>query len=99
MAQVNDLSRSLTAFDSISTLVAVDLGGGRRDEQGEMGGERRCSEADKTIILRVEASSFPNQVGAEQIRTITSLMEGELMYQDTVLSGGQNYVTMKRVAH
>jgi hypothetical protein len=62
-------------------------------------GRYTVSEVDKTIILHVEASSFPNQVGAEQIRTIISLMGSELTYQDTVLSGGQNYVTMKRVTH
>jgi hypothetical protein len=48
------------------------------------------------VTLHVEASSFPNQVGAEQIRTITSLRADELTYQNRVLSGGQNYVTMKR---
>src|SRR5882757_9429599 len=36
VAQVNDLSRSLTAFDPISTLVVVV-------EIGELAGERRCS--------------------------------------------------------
>jgi len=62
-------------------------------------GTYTVSEADKTIILHVEASSFPNQVGAEQIRTITSLTADELTYQNTVLSGGQNYVTIKRTVH
>jgi lipocalin-like protein len=62
-------------------------------------GTYTVSEADKTIILRVEASSFPNQVGAEQIRTITSLKGDELTYQNTVLSGGQNYVTIKKATH
>jgi hypothetical protein len=62
-------------------------------------GTYTVSEADKTIILHVEASSFPNQVGAEQIRTITSLRADELTYQNTVLSGGQNYVTIKRAVH
>jgi lipocalin-like protein len=55
------------------------------------------NEADKTVILHVEASSFPNQVGVEQIRTITSLRGDELTYQNPVLSGGQNLVTIKRM--
>jgi len=62
-------------------------------------GTYTVSEADKTIILHVEASSFPNQVGAEQIRTITSFRAGELTYQNTVLSGSKNYVTIKRAVH
>jgi hypothetical protein len=61
-------------------------------------GTYTISEADKTIMLHVEASSFPNQVGAEQIRTITALSANELTYQNTV-SGGQNYVTIKRAVH
>jgi hypothetical protein len=35
VVQVNDLSRSLAAFES-----DLDLGGGRRDEQGELAGEQ-----------------------------------------------------------
>jgi hypothetical protein len=38
VAQVNDLSRSLTPFES-----DLDLGGGRRDEQGELAGEQCCA--------------------------------------------------------
>jgi transposase len=38
VAQVNDLSRSLTAFDPISTLVVVV-----EMSKGEVAGERRCS--------------------------------------------------------
>ena len=38
MAQVNDLSRSLTAFDPISSLVVVV-----EMSKAELAGERRCS--------------------------------------------------------
>jgi len=62
-------------------------------------GNYTVSEADKTIILHVEASSFPNQVGTEQIRTITSFRADELTYQSTLLSGSKNYVTIKRAVH
>ena len=54
------------------------------------------SEAAKTVVLHVDASSFRHQVGAEQTRDITSLTADELIYQSPMLSGGQSYVTMKR---
>ena len=51
----------------------------------------------KVVTFRVEFSSFPNQVGSDQKRTITSLTADELKYQNTtVLSGGQIYYVMKR---
>jgi len=53
-------------------------------------GTYTVDEATKVITLRIEASSFPNQVGAENKRTITSLTADELKYQNTTaLSGGQ----------
>ena len=62
-------------------------------------GTYAVSEADKTIILHIEASLFPKQVGAEQIRTVTLLKGDELTYENALPSGGQNYVTLKRVVH
>jgi len=41
-------------------------------------GTYTVDETGKTVTLRVEASSFPNQVGSEQKRTITSLTASEL---------------------
>ena len=60
-------------------------------------GTYSVDEASKVITLRIEASSFPNQIGADNKRTITSLTAGELKYENTtVLSGGQIYIAFKR---
>ncbi len=62
-------------------------------------GTYTVDEGSKTITLRVEASSFPNQLGSEQKRTITSLTADELKYSNPVaISGGQINVTLKRAA-
>jgi Lipocalin-like domain len=62
-------------------------------------GTYAVDEAGKTITLRIEASSFPNQVGSEQKRTITSLTANELkMGNPTALSGGQITYVMKRAS-
>jgi Lipocalin-like domain len=54
-------------------------------------------EGTKVVTLRVEASSFPNQLESDQKRTITSLTGDELKYQNaTALSGGQIYYVFKR---
>ena len=52
VVQINDLSRSLAAFDPISTLE-----GGRRDEQGELAGERRCSRRRAPAVEEAGAGS------------------------------------------
>jgi hypothetical protein len=60
-------------------------------------GTYTVDEGAKVITLRVEASSFPNQVGADNKRTITSLTAGELKYQNTTpLTGGQIQYAFKR---
>jgi hypothetical protein len=60
-------------------------------------GTYTIDEAAKVISLRVEASSFPNQVGADQKRTITSVAGDELKSQNPVaLTGGQIYYVFKR---
>jgi hypothetical protein len=60
-------------------------------------GTYTVNEPDKVVTFRIEASSFPNQVGAEQKRTITGLTAEELKLQNTnVLSGGQINYAMKR---
>ena len=62
-------------------------------------GTYTVDEAGKTVSLRIEASSFPNQVGSEQKRTITSLTANELkMGNPTALSGGQITYVMKRAS-
>jgi Lipocalin-like domain len=60
-------------------------------------GTYTVDEAAKVIDLKVEASSFPNQVGANNKRTITLLTANELKYQNTTaLTGGQIYIAFKR---
>jgi hypothetical protein len=61
-------------------------------------GTYTLDEASKVITMRIEASSFANQLGMEQKRTITSLTPTELKYINTTVVGnaGQIYVTMKR---
>ena len=61
-------------------------------------GTYSVSESDKVLTLRVEASSFPNQVGADQKRTITELTGDQLKYENTtVMSGGQIHVVLSRL--
>jgi hypothetical protein len=60
-------------------------------------GTYTVDDAAKIVTLHIEASSFPNQVGMAQKRTVTSIAPDELKYQNTtVLTGGQIYIVMKR---
>ena len=61
-------------------------------------GTYTVDEGAKTITLRIEASSLPNQLGLEQKRTITSISPTELKYRNTTIVGGdgQINVTLKR---
>ena len=60
-------------------------------------GTYTVDEATKVVDLKIESSTFPNQVGAPNKRTITSVSPSELKYQNTtVTSGGQIYVALKR---
>lgn len=60
-------------------------------------GTYTVDEANKTITLHIEASSFPNQLGSEQKRTISVLTAEELKYSNPVaMSGGKIDVAMKR---
>jgi hypothetical protein len=60
-------------------------------------GTYTVDDAAKVVTLRIEASSFPNQVGMAQKRTVTSITSDELKYENTtVLTGGQIYIVMKR---
>lgn len=61
-------------------------------------GTYSVSEPDKVLTLRIEASSFPNQVGADQKRKITELTGDQLKYENTtVMSGGQIHVVLNRL--
>jgi hypothetical protein len=60
-------------------------------------GTYTVDEGSKIITLKVEASTFANQVGADQKRTVTSVSPDELkMVNTTVLSGGQISYAFKR---
>jgi hypothetical protein len=59
-------------------------------------GTYTVNEADKTLTLHVEASSYPNVAG-EQKRTISSLTADELKYGNpTSTSGGEIQYVFKR---
>jgi len=45
-------------------------------------GTYTVNEAERVAILHLEASTFPNQVGTDQKRTITSLTADELKYSN-----------------
>jgi len=51
-------------------------------------GTYSINEADKTLTTRVEGSSYPNLVGMEQKRTITSLTADELKYTNPATAFG-----------
>jgi hypothetical protein len=60
-------------------------------------GTYTVDEASKIIALKIEASTFANQLGADQKRTVTSVSPDELkMVNTTVLSGGQISYAFKR---
>jgi len=60
-------------------------------------GSYNVDDASKIITLKIEGSTFANQIGADQKRTIQSLTADELkMTNTTVLSGGQISYTFKR---
>ena len=60
-------------------------------------GTYTVDEASKSITLRVEASSLPNQLGVDQKRTITSLTANELQISNpAAVAGGQINYALKR---
>jgi hypothetical protein len=60
-------------------------------------GTYTVNEAEKVVILHLEASTFPNQVGTDQRRTITSLTADELKYSSPAsMSGVEVYQVWKR---
>ena len=62
-----------------------------------LSGTYTVDEASKTITLRVEGSSFPNQIGSDQKRVITSLTADELKFQNTTaITGGAIYYVFRR---
>jgi Lipocalin-like domain len=53
-------------------------------------------EADKSLITRIEGSTFPNWDGHELKRTITSLTDDELKYINPAVSVGGSAATVWR---
>ena len=51
-------------------------------------GTYTVNEADKTLTTRIEGSSYPNLIGGEQKRVITSLTADELRYTNPSTSTG-----------
>ena len=51
-------------------------------------GTYKVNEADKTLTTRIEGSSYPNLIGGEQKRIITSLTGDELRYTNPTTSTG-----------
>jgi Lipocalin-like domain len=51
-------------------------------------GTYTINESDKTLTTRIEGSSYPNLIGSEQRRTITSLTADELRYTNPTTSTG-----------
>ena len=60
-------------------------------------GTYAVNEADKSVVFRLEASSFPNQLLTDQKRTIVSVTADELKYSNPIpLSGGQITYAFRR---
>jgi Lipocalin-like domain len=60
-------------------------------------GTYTVDEAEKFVLLHLEASTFPNQTGTDQKRTITSLTADELKYSTpAAMSGVQIHQVWKR---
>jgi hypothetical protein len=61
-------------------------------------GTYTVDEAAKTVSLRLEGTTFQNQLGMEQKRNIVSLTADELKYSNpTPTAGGQITVALKRL--
>jgi hypothetical protein len=60
-------------------------------------GTYTVNEVEGVAILHLEASTFPNQIGTDQKRTITSLTADELKYSSpAAMSGVQVHQVWKR---
>ena len=59
-------------------------------------GAYTVDDASRALNLRLEASTFPNQVGNDQKRTITSLTAEEFKYETVALNGDKISVAFRR---
>jgi hypothetical protein len=56
------------------------------------------NDADKVITFHIESSTFPNQVGVDQKRTISSITASELKYDVVALNGDKISIGLKRAS-
>jgi len=61
-------------------------------------GTYTVEDASKTLLLRIESSTYPNQLGTQAKRVITSLTADELTYTNTTPIGGGPITTAFRRA-
>jgi hypothetical protein len=60
-------------------------------------GTYAVDEAAKVVSLRIESSTFPNQLGTDQRRLVTSITPTELKYENTTaITGGKIYYGLRR---
>jgi hypothetical protein len=55
-------------------------------------GTYTVDEPTKTVTFQIEASTFPNQLGIQSKRVITSLTADELKYTNTTVVGGNGQI-------
>ena len=63
-------------------------GGGLLVESIAYYGTYTVNEVERVVILHLDASTFPNQIGTDQKRTITSLTADELKYSNPAATPG-----------
>jgi hypothetical protein len=56
-------------------------------------GTYTVDEPGKTLLFKIESSTYPNQLGTEAKRVITSLTADELKYTNTTPLGGGNSIS------
>jgi hypothetical protein len=56
-------------------------------------GTYTVDEPSKTLLLKMESSTYPNQLGTEAKRVITSLTADELKYTNTTPIGGSSAIS------
>jgi hypothetical protein len=59
-------------------------------------GTYTVNDKDKSLIFHIERSSYPNQNGMDQKRSITSLNANEMTLTLTRMAGGQNTLVWRR---
>jgi hypothetical protein len=87
-----------------SQIASNDLRSAKAEESGALivesiayYGTYTVNEAERFIMLHLEASTFPNQIGTDQKRTVTSLTANELKYSaPAAIPGAQVHQVWKR---